>query len=124
MFFGFNVTFLPQFIMGWEGMPRRYHIYPEVFQIWHVFSTAGAVILAVAYLMPLVYLALSLKYGARAGDNPWGATGLEWQTASPPPKENFTRQPVVTARPYLYHETRQPPFAKRDDAGRVQGEPQ
>jgi cytochrome c oxidase subunit I len=72
MFFGFNMTFLPQFIMGWEGMPRRYQTYPEVFQIWHVLSSAGTGILAVAYLMPLIYLALSLKYGAPAGDNPWG----------------------------------------------------
>ena len=124
MFFGFNMTFLPQFIMGWEGMPRRYHLYPEVFQIWHVFSSAGAGILAVAYLMPLVYLALSLKYGARAGDNPWGATGLEWQTASPPPKENFKRQPVVTVSPYLYHETGRPRSPNETTPVRMQGEPQ
>jgi len=124
MFFGFNMTFLPQFIMGWEGMPRRYHTYPEVFQIWHVFSSAGAGILAVAYLMPLIYLALSLKYGARAGDNPWGATGLEWQTPSPPPKENFKRQPVVTASPYLYHETGRPGTPHETTPMRMQGEPQ
>jgi cytochrome c oxidase subunit 1 len=124
MFFGFNMTFLPQFIMGWEGMPRRYHTYPEVFQIWHVFSSAGAGILAVAYLMPLIYLALSLKYGARAGDNPWGATGLEWQTPSPPPKENFKRQPVVIASPYLYHETGRPGAQHETTPMRMQGEPQ
>jgi cytochrome c oxidase subunit 1 len=124
MFFGFNMTFLPQFIMGWEGMPRRYHTYPEVFQIWHVFSSAGAGILAVAYLMPLIYLALSLKYGARAGDNPWGATGLEWQTPSPPPKENFKRQPVVTASPYLYHKTGRPGAQHETTPMRMQGEPQ
>jgi cytochrome c oxidase subunit 1 len=124
MFFGFNMTFLPQFIMGWEGMPRRYHTYPEVFQIWHVFSSAGAGILAVAYLMPLIYLALSLKYGARAGDNPWGATGLEWQTPSPPPKENFKRQPVVTASPYLYHKTGRPSAQHETTPMRMQGEPQ
>jgi cytochrome c oxidase subunit 1 len=74
--------------------------------------------------MPLVYLALSLKYGARAGDNPWGATGLEWQTASPPPKDNFTRQPVVTASPYLYHETGQPRASNETTPIRMQGEPQ
>ncbi len=108
MFLGFNMTFLPQFLMGWEGMPRRYHIYPEVFQIWHVFSSAGAGILAVAYLMPLVYLGWSLKAGARAGNNPWQATGLEWQTASPPPKHTFERQPIVTSAPYMYHETGHP----------------
>jgi cytochrome c oxidase subunit I len=108
MFLGFNMTFLPQFIMGWEGMPRRYHHYPPVFQIWHVFSTAGAAVLAFAYLMPLVYLALSLRRGERAGNNPWHATGLEWQTTSPPPKHNFERQPVVTRAPYMYDADGQP----------------
>jgi cytochrome c oxidase subunit 1 len=102
MFLGFNMTFLPQFIMGWEGMPRRYHYYPAVFQIWHVFSSAGAAILAVAYIMPLFYLGWSLRRAKRAGDNPWRATGLEWQTTSPPPRENFARQPIVTADPYMY----------------------
>ena len=98
------VTFLPQFIMGYEGMPRRYHVYPAVFQIWHVMSTAGAVILAVAYLLPLFYLPL---VAAAAGDAPaaihGSATGLEWQTPSPPPKENFARTPRVDAGPYQYH---------------------
>jgi cytochrome c oxidase subunit I len=104
MFLGFNVTFLPQFVMGWEGMPRRYHIYPEVFQPWHIVSSFGALILAVAYLFPLVYLTWSLFYGEKAPDNPWGATGLEWQTASPPPKENFHRPPRVERDPYDYHD--------------------
>jgi cytochrome c oxidase subunit I len=102
-FFGFNLTFLPQFVMGWLGMPRRYHVYPEVFQIWHVMSTGGSAVLAVAYILPLIYLPLSLLRGRRAPRNPWGATGLEWQTASPPPKLNFDRTPVVTAGPYFYH---------------------
>lgn len=104
MFLGFNLTFLPQFVMGWLGMPRRYHIYPAVFQIWHVLSSGGAVILAFAYLLPLGYLGWSLIGGDRAGDNPWGATGLEWQTSSPPPKQNFLRPPRVTSAPYQYHE--------------------
>jgi cytochrome c oxidase subunit 1 len=108
MFLGFNMTFLPQFLMGWEGMPRRYHYYPPVFQIWHVFSSAGAGILAVAYVMPLAYLGWSLVRGERAGDNPWQATGLEWQTTSPPPKHNFERQPVVDTDPYMYHEVGHP----------------
>jgi cytochrome c oxidase subunit I len=101
MFLGFNVTFLPQFVMGWEGMPRRYHHYPEVFQIWHVMSSGGALILAVAYVMPLIYLSLSLWNGARAGDSPWHAKGLEWQTSSPPPKKNFVRPPTIED-PYAY----------------------
>ncbi len=104
MFLGFNVTFLPQFVMGWLGMPRRYHHYPDVFQIWHVMSSGGALILAVAYLLPLVYLGWSLFAGKRAGDNPWQATGLEWQTSSPPPKPNFLRPPRITTEPYAYHE--------------------
>ena len=104
MFLGFNVTFLPQFVMGWLGMPRRYHYYPDVFQIWHILSSGGAVILAVAYVMPLFYLAWSLVYGAKAPDNPWQATGLEWQTQSPPPKQNFLRPPHVDADPYDYHD--------------------
>ena len=93
---------MPQFIMGYEGMPRRYHVYPEQFQPYHVISTAGAMILAVAYLLPLFYLTWSLKYGKRAGDNPWQATGLEWTTTSPPPKENFEQTPLVTEDAYHY----------------------
>jgi cytochrome c oxidase subunit 1 len=101
-FLGFNVTFFPQFILGWLGMPRRYHTYPPEFQVWNVLSSAGAVVLAFAYLMPLLYLGWSLFWGKRATDNPWGATGLEWQTTSPPPEENFVTQPVVTGPPYAY----------------------
>jgi cytochrome c oxidase subunit I len=101
-FLGFIVTFMPQFIIGYEGMPRRYHVYPEQFQPYNLISTAGALILAVAYLLPLFYLTWSLKYGKRAGNNPWQATGLEWQTTSPPPKENFEHTPVVTEEPYFY----------------------
>ena len=103
MFAGFLLTFLPQFVMGWEGMPRRYHVYPQVFQIWHVLSTGGALVLGIAYVAPLIYLPLSLLRGERAPRNPWHATGLEWLTASPPPKENFERVPTVTTGPYRYH---------------------
>ena len=104
MFFGFNFTFFPQFIMGYLGMPRRYASYAPEFQVYHVLSTAGAMVLAVAYLLPLFYLAWSLKYGEVAGDNPWDATGLEWQTRSPPPKENFDRPVRVDNDPYEYHD--------------------
>ena len=102
MFVGFNATFFPQFVRGYLGMPRRYHVYPPEFQIYHVMSSAGAVILAVAYGLPAIYLGWSLYRGRRAGDNPWGATGLEWQTSSPPPRDNFTSVPVVTRGPYDY----------------------
>jgi cytochrome c oxidase subunit 1 len=102
VFVGFNLTFFPQFVAGYLGMPRRYHEYPPEFQVLNVLSSAGASILAVGYLLPLFYLLWSLKYGARAGPNPWRATGLEWQTASPPPVENFAAIPIVTAPPYQY----------------------
>jgi cytochrome c oxidase subunit I len=102
IFFGFNLTFFPQFVLGYLGMPRRYHTYPPEFQFWHVLSSGGAAVLAVAYLMPLFYLGWSLFRGKPAGDNPWRATGLEWQTSSPPPEHNFAVTPVVTRGPYEY----------------------
>ena len=102
-FIGFNLTFFPQFLLGYLGQPRRYHAYPPEFQVFHVLSTAGATILGVGYLLPLLYFLWSIKYGARAPANPWNATGLEWQTASPPPSENFEEIPIVTAEPYDYH---------------------
>ncbi len=102
IFVGFILTFLPQFVLGYLGMPRRYPSYPPEFQVLNVMSSAGASILAVGYVLPLVYLIWSLRYGKEAGPNPWGATGLEWQTASPPPTENFARTPIVTRGPYEY----------------------
>ena len=102
IFLGFNLTFFPQFIVGYVGMPRRYHSYVPEFQILNVFSTAGASILAVGYILPLIYLFWSLRYGNDAGPNPYNATGLEWTTASPPPKENFHETPVVTWEAYDY----------------------
>jgi cytochrome c oxidase subunit 1 len=102
IFLGFNLTFFPQFLLGYLGMPRRYHAYPPEFQVFHVMSTAGSSILGVGYLMPLVYLLWSLRRGPRADSNPWGAKGLEWQTPSPPPTENFEHTPVVTEEAYAY----------------------
>ena len=102
VFLGFNGTFFPQFILGYLGMPRRYHVYPPEFQVLHVMSTLGASVLAVGYLMPMVYLAWSWKYGPLAGPNPYRATGLEWKTASPPPLHNFDELPVVTHGAYDY----------------------
>ncbi len=103
MFFGFNFTFFPQFILGYLGMPRRYHVYPPEFQVYHEMSTLGATVLAAAYLLPPVYLSWSLFRGERAGDNPWGASGLEWQTTSPPPPKNFRTAPRVPDKAYDYH---------------------
>jgi cytochrome c oxidase subunit 1 len=102
MFFGFNLTFFPQYLLGFAGMPRRYYEYPPEFQVLNVLSSAGASILAVAYVLPLCYFAWSLRYGAAASANPWQATGLEWQTASPPPQDNFSATPSVTEGPYAY----------------------
>ncbi|HUI06436.1 MAG TPA: cytochrome c oxidase subunit I [Verrucomicrobiae bacterium] len=102
IFVGFNLTFFPQFVLGYLGMPRRYHSYPPEFQVLNVLSTAGASILGVGYVLPLVYLIWSLRYGKIAGPNPWRATGLEWRTTSPPPTDNFKETPVVTEEAYAY----------------------
>lgn len=102
IFLGFNLTFFPQYILGYLGMPRRYHVYPAEFQVLNVMSSAGASILGVGYLFPLTYLLWSLYFGKRASGNPWRATGLEWQTPSPPPKENFPVTPVVLDEAYDY----------------------
>ncbi len=104
VFVGFNLTFFPQFILGYMGMPRRYWQYPPEFQILNVMSTAGSTILAVGYLLPMVYFMWSLRYGKIVGDNPWGAAGLEWKTSSPPPTFNFDETPEVTWEAYNYHE--------------------
>jgi cytochrome c oxidase subunit 1 len=102
IFFGFNLTFFPQFILGYQGMPRRYHVYPAEFEVWNILSSGGAAVLALGYLLPLGYLAWSLIYSPRAHANPWGATGLEWQTASPPPTHNFDTTPQAPREVYDY----------------------
>jgi cytochrome c oxidase subunit 1 len=102
IFIGFNLTFFPQFIVGYLGMPRRYHAYPPEFQVLNVLSSAGASILGAGYVIPMVYLIWSLRYGRIAGSNPWGAVGLEWMTTSPPPTENFAETPHVTWGAYEY----------------------
>ena len=102
IFVGFNLTFFPQYLLGIEGMPRRYHEYAPEFHVLNVLSSAGASVLAVGYLLPFLYLAWSLRFGARAGANPWNACGLEWQTASPPPVHNFDQRPQLPRRPYDY----------------------
>ena len=102
MFVGFNLTFFPQYLLGYEGMPRRYYEYPDQYQLLNVLSSAGATILAVAYLLPVCYLTWSLPFGRRAGPNPWRAAGLEWETTSPPPTHNFANPPVVAGGPYAY----------------------
>jgi cytochrome c oxidase subunit 1 len=108
LFIGFNLTFFPQFILGYLGMPRRYHAYPPEFQVLNVLSTAGASILAIGYLLPAAYLLWSLKYGKIAGANPWRAAGLEWKVQSPPLTTNFLEIPIVTEEAYAYGDMDRP----------------
>jgi cytochrome c oxidase subunit 1 len=103
VFIGFNATFFVQFIMGGRGMPRRYYNYLDQFQKFHVFSTVGSWILAAGFLVMLYVLIKSLREGEAAPGNPWGSLGLEWQSPSPPPTENFEKDPVITHGPYDYH---------------------
>lgn len=102
IFIGFNATFFPQFILGFEGMPRRYAMYAPEYQYLNMMSSLGAVILAAGYILPALYLLPSLWLGKAAGPNPWNATGLEWTTPSPPPEYNFDKIPVVTTGPYNF----------------------
>ncbi|HYE26433.1 MAG TPA: cytochrome c oxidase subunit I [Clostridia bacterium] len=102
VFVGFNLTFFPQFVVGYVGMPRRYHAYPPEYQVLNVLSTAGASVLAVGYLLPMIYFVWSLRYGKVASENPWNASGLEWMTQSPPTTFNFDQTPVVTWEAYNY----------------------
>ena len=107
IFFGFNLTFIPQFIMGSLGMPRRYWQYDglkntDVFHFYHQLSTIGSWFIALSFLIMLVYLIHSIKYGKVAGSNPWGALTLEWQTPSPAPAHNFLEEPKITHGPYDY----------------------
>ena len=107
IFFGFNLTFIPQFIMGSQGMPRRYWQYDnmldtDLFHFYHTLSTIGSWMLALAFIIMLIYLVHSIKNGKVAGSNPWGALTLEWQTPSPTPAHNFLEEPKITHGPYAY----------------------
>jgi cytochrome c oxidase subunit 1 len=107
VFVGFNLTFFPQFIVGYLGMPRRYAMYAPEYQVYNVLSTAGATILGAGYLIPMVYFVWSLKKGALSGEDPWGARGLEWEIPSPPPTENFVVSPIVTEGTHQYAPSRE-----------------
>ncbi|WP_263408262.1 cytochrome c oxidase subunit I [Terriglobus tenax] len=102
VFIGFFFTFGPQFILGYLGMPRRYAMYPAEWTVLNVMSTAGATVMGAGYMLAAAYLIWSLKWGKVAGDNPWNAYGLEWETQSPPLTENFLRTPTVTHEAYDY----------------------
>ena len=107
IFVGFNLTFFPQFILGYLGMPRRYAAYPDEFQVLNVMSSAGASILGVGYLIPMIYFFWSMRYGPYSGVNPWDARGLEWTTPSPPPTDNFDFKPRVSQPAYAYEQEEQ-----------------
>ncbi len=104
VFLGFNWVFFVQFIMGSKGMPRRYYNYLDQFQPMHAFSTVGSWILGAGFLLMAYYLIQSLRKGEQASDNPWGSAGIEWQTPSPPPLENFREDIVITRDPYDYEQ--------------------
>jgi cytochrome c oxidase subunit 1 len=104
VFIGFNLTFFPQFILGYQGMPRRYASYAEELQVLNIFSTAGASVLGLGLTLPVIYLTHSLIFGKKAADNPWMLPGLEWRIPSPPPTENFESTPIVTWEAYDFSE--------------------
>jgi cytochrome c oxidase subunit 1 len=102
IFVGFNLTFFPQYIAGSLGMPRRYHTYAPEYQLLNDFSSLGAGVMAIGYVLPLAYLLYAMLRGQPAPPNPWNATGLEWQTPSPPPQQNFDRITPSVGEPYDY----------------------
>jgi cytochrome c oxidase subunit 1 len=114
---GFILTFTPQFFLGNAGMPRRYATYPAEYQWLHVLSTGGAFLLAGALLLTLANLAVALKWGDPAPDNPWHSRSFEWLTRSPPPKENFARTPNLDYSPYDYTLT------EEEARGRAEADP-
>jgi cytochrome c oxidase subunit 1 len=103
VFVGFNAVFLIQFVMGSQGMPRRYYDYLPRYAPYHAFSTVGSWILAVGFLIMAFELLRSLRSGKPAPPNPWGSAGYEWQTATPPIMQNFAETPTITRGPYDYH---------------------
>ncbi len=102
VFVGFNLTFLPQFVLGTQGMPRRYATYQPEFTFLHQMSTYGAFLLGTGLLLALIVLIHSIFYGRKAPRNPWGGATLEWVCASPPPHDNFASAPTV-GDPYDFH---------------------
>jgi cytochrome c oxidase subunit 1 len=98
---GFNATFIPQFLLGNAGMPRRYYSYPAEFTMLNVASSAGASLLAIGFVIVALYLGYSIVHGEKA-ENPWESRGFEWLTASPPTKHNFEEIPEITHEPHHY----------------------
>jgi len=100
IFIGFNITFFTQFILGSQGMPRRYYSYLPQYQPYHAFSSFGSWIIGLGFIIMAVYLIHAIFKGKPAGDNPWGALTFEWTLPSPPPTENFAEVPAVEHGPY------------------------
>ena len=121
VFVGFNLTFFPQFALGNMGMPRRYASYPEEFQVLNIFSTAGASILGVGLILPVIYFTHSIFFGEKAPSNPWLLPGLEWRTPSPPPPENFVDTPIVTWEAYDFSDENGLPLDEESRKALVQG---
>ena len=103
IFMGFNLTFFPQFIVGIQGMPRRYHDYIPEYAWLNKVSTIGSWSIALGFFIALFVIIHALRKGKKAPQNPWGAKTLEWtHAASPPIHHNFEEPPTVTAGPYEY----------------------
>ena len=102
VFIGFNVTFFSQFLLGSQGMPRRYYDYLDQYQPLHMTSSGGAYILGVGFVIMGAMFLHSLFKGKKASENPWGSAGYEWMTSTPPHPENFAETPVMTRGPYDY----------------------
>ena len=115
IFAGFNLTFFPQFVLGYLGMPRRYYAYPEEWQALNILSSAGATVLGTGFMLTLAYLIWSLFYGAKASANPFQAKGLEWTIPSPPSAHNFEETPVVTQEAYAYGDEEEAPAHAKEE---------
>jgi len=112
VFIGFVLTFLPQFLLGNAGMPRRYYNYPEEYQWLHVLSTGGAWLLGFAILISIGNLLVAMRWGPPAGPNPWDSRSYEWLTESPPPQHNFPEIPEFDTEPYDYHLSKEEAHAR------------
>jgi cytochrome c oxidase subunit 1 len=102
MFVGANLTFFPMLILGYDGMPRRVATYPSSFEPLNVVATIGSGVIALGVVAFLANIVWSLARRIEAGNDPWGAPGLEWWTTSPPPRFNFASLPPIRSYAPLY----------------------
>ncbi|HKN18267.1 MAG TPA: cbb3-type cytochrome c oxidase subunit I [Dissulfurispiraceae bacterium] len=102
LFIGFNLLYFSMFVLGFNGMPRRYFDYPPQYFTGHLVSTIGSWVLVTGLAIIFRNLIAALFKGPQAPDNPWGGKTLEWQVPSPPPHENFVEIPVITSGPYSF----------------------